>query len=140
VFAAAAIGGDDAVHRWLNAWRIAFGPVLAVATLGIALGVSRVRVVAGAAPLRGLSVVSYAAYLFNLEIVVALARTGLSAPAVFWLGAAGTLVVAALVTFGFERPIQRAGGFGSLAALRPFLVLPRLHPRSRRPLTSVETS
>jgi peptidoglycan/LPS O-acetylase OafA/YrhL len=126
VVAVAAAGGDDAVHRWLNAWRIAFGPLLAVVTLGIALGMSRIRVAAGVAPLRGLSVVSYAAYLFNLEIVVALARTGLPAPAVFWLGAIGTLAVAALVTFGFERPLQRAGGFGSLAGLRPFLVLPRV--------------
>jgi peptidoglycan/LPS O-acetylase OafA/YrhL len=116
----AANGGDDAVHRWLNAWRVAFGPVLLVATLGLALGSSRVYGIASARPLRGLSAISYGAYLCNLEIVVAISRSGLPSAAVFWLGALGTIVVSALVTYGFERPIQRAGVTPLVAALRRF--------------------
>ncbi len=112
----AASGGDEAVHRWLNAWRVAFGPVLLVATLGLALGSSHAYRIASARPLRGLSAISYGAYLCNLEIVVAFSRTGMSPAAVFWLGALGTIVVSALVTYGFERPIQRAG-FAPLASV-----------------------
>jgi peptidoglycan/LPS O-acetylase OafA/YrhL len=114
----AANGGDEAVHRWLNASRVAFGPVLLVATLGLALGSPHASRIASARPLRGLSAISYGAYLCNLEIVVAFSRAGMSSAAVFWLGALGTIVVSALVTYGFERPIQRAG-FARLAiALR----------------------
>ena len=105
----AASDGDDAVHRWLNAWRVSFGPVLLLATLGLSFGSARIRSFAGSRPLRGLSIVSYAAYLFNLEIVVALGRLGLPPAAVFWLGAFGTLLVAAAVTYGFERPLARFG-------------------------------
>jgi peptidoglycan/LPS O-acetylase OafA/YrhL len=121
----AANGGDDAVHRWLNAWRVAFGPVLLVATLGLALGSSRVYGIASARPLRGLSAISYGAYLCNLEIVVAISRSGLPSVAVFWLGAFGTILVSALVTYGFERPIQRAGLTPLVAAVRRFGAAPR---------------
>jgi len=105
----AANGGDDAVHRWLNAWRVTFGPVLLLATLGLSFGSARLRSFAGSRPFKGLSIVSYGAYLFNLEIVVALGRFGLPPAAVFWLGAFGTLLVAAAVTYGFERPLARFG-------------------------------
>jgi peptidoglycan/LPS O-acetylase OafA/YrhL len=114
----AANGGDEAVHRWLNAWRVAFGPVLFVATLGLALGSSRVYGIASARPLRGLSAISYGAYLCNLEIVVAFSRSGLPSAAVFWLGALVTILVSALVTYGFERPIQRAGVTPLVTAIR----------------------
>jgi peptidoglycan/LPS O-acetylase OafA/YrhL len=107
VAAVADRGGDAAVHHWVNAWRFAFGPVLLVGTLGIVFGPARVRAFVAFGPLCALSVISYSAYLFNLEIVVALARTGLPGAAVFWLGAGATLAIAALVTYGFERPIQR---------------------------------
>jgi peptidoglycan/LPS O-acetylase OafA/YrhL len=109
VAAAGRAGGDDGVHRWLNAWRISFGPVLAFATLGIALGAPRLRELAGARPLAWLSIVSYNAYLWNLEIAVGLHAAGLPPWAVFWLGAVATLGVAYFVTFCFERPIVRAG-------------------------------
>jgi peptidoglycan/LPS O-acetylase OafA/YrhL len=105
----AASDGDDAVHRWLNAWRVTFGPVLLLATLGLSFGSARLRSFAGSPPLKNLSIVSYGAYLFNLEIVVALGRLGMPPAAVFWLGAFGTLLVAAAVTYGFERPLARFG-------------------------------
>lgn len=116
-------GGDAAVHRWINAWRGAFGPVLLVATLGLARGPACVRACVVVRPLCELSLVSYGAYLFNLEIAVGLARLGLPAAAVFWLGAGGTLAVAALVTYGFERPIQRHGVRPALAAARRWIAI-----------------
>jgi peptidoglycan/LPS O-acetylase OafA/YrhL len=119
----AAHGGDAAVHRWINAWRGAFGPVLLAATLGLARGPASVRACIVIRPLCELSLVSYGAYLFNLEIVVGLARLGLPAAAVFWLGAVGTLAVAALVTYGFERPIQRTGLRPALAAVRRWIAI-----------------
>jgi peptidoglycan/LPS O-acetylase OafA/YrhL len=98
----------------------AFAYTMLVATLGIALGSSRVYGIASAPPLRGLSAISYAAYLCNLEIVVAFSRTGLPSAAVFWLGALGTILVSALVTYGFERPIQRAGVTPLAVTIRRF--------------------
>jgi peptidoglycan/LPS O-acetylase OafA/YrhL len=116
--------GDDGVHRWLNAWRISFGPVLSLATLGLALGVPQLRRLAGGRPLAWLSLVSYNAYLWNLEIAVGLRNTGLPPWCIFWLGAVATLAVAALLTYGFERPIQRAGSVSAGARLRaPALAL-----------------
>jgi len=110
--------GDDGVHRWLNAWRVSFGPVLVIATLGVALGTPHLRALAGARALAFLSLVSYNAYLWNLEIAVGLRNVGLPPWAVFWVGAAATLLVAALVTYGFERPIVRAGIGASVTRLR----------------------
>jgi peptidoglycan/LPS O-acetylase OafA/YrhL len=115
--------GDDGVHRWLNAWRVSFGPVLVVATLGIALGTPHLRALAGARALAFLSLVSYNAYLWNLEIAVGLHNAGLPPWAVFWVGAAATLLIAALVTYGFERPILRAGIGATAARLRRTLAL-----------------
>jgi len=122
----AANGGDEAMHRWLNAWRGAFGPVFFVATLGVALGPPLVQRVASVRPLQALSLVSYSAYLFNLEIVVAIARLGLPPFAIFWFGALGTLAISALVTFGFERPIQRFGARPWTRTLAGTVAFPRL--------------
>ncbi len=110
--------GDDGVHRWLNAWRVSFGPVLVLATLGVALGSPYLRALAGTRALTFLSIVSYNAYLWNLEIAVGLRNAGLPPWAVFWVGAGATLVVAALVTYGVERPILRAGIGATVTRLR----------------------
>ncbi|MBD5657680.1 MAG: acyltransferase, partial [Candidatus Eremiobacteraeota bacterium] len=59
-------GGDDAGHRWLNAWRVAFGPILCAGTLGLAFGAPSLRTLASAPVLKWLSLVSYNAYLWNL--------------------------------------------------------------------------
>lgn len=101
--------GDDGVRQWLNSWRIAFGPVLFIATLGIALGIPALRSVCASRILAWLSLVSYNAYLWNLEIAVGLHSAGLPPWATFWLGAAGTAGVAALTTYFVERPLQRMG-------------------------------
>jgi len=114
--AAAHSGGADSVLRWLNAWRITFGPVLMLFALGVAFGSPAMRYVVGLPALAWLSIVSYNAYLWNLEIVVALQGAGAPGWIVFWLGAILTLTVAAALTFGFERPLQR-GGFGRARAL-----------------------
>jgi peptidoglycan/LPS O-acetylase OafA/YrhL len=123
--------GDDGVHRWLNAWRVSFGPVLVVATLGIALGTPHLRALAGARALAFLSLVSYNAYLWNLEIAVGLHNAGLPPWAVFWVGAGATLLVAVLVTYGFERPILRAGIGATTARLRRALTLAPRPPATR---------
>jgi peptidoglycan/LPS O-acetylase OafA/YrhL len=122
--------GDDGVHRWLNGWRVTFGPVLALATLGVALGAPRLRALAGTRALAWLSLVSYNAYLWNLEIAVGLRNAGLPPWGVFWLGAGATLAVAALLTYGFERPIQRAGIGATGARLRD--VAAALRPSATR--------
>jgi peptidoglycan/LPS O-acetylase OafA/YrhL len=114
---AAHAGGSDAVLRWLNAWRALFGPILILLALGVAFGSPALRRVACVPALAWLSLVSYNAYLWNLEIAVGLENAGGPAWLVFWVGAILTLCVAALVTFGFERPLLRRG-FAALVWLR----------------------
>jgi peptidoglycan/LPS O-acetylase OafA/YrhL len=69
---ATAAGGDDGAHRWLNACRVSFGPVLCAGTLGIAFGAASLRRMMSGKALKWLSLVSYNAYLWNLEIAVGL--------------------------------------------------------------------
>jgi peptidoglycan/LPS O-acetylase OafA/YrhL len=120
---AAHAGGADGVLHWLNGWRLAFGPVLLVFTLGIAFGSPVLRYLARLPVLTWLSLVSYNAYLWNLEVVVSLQSASAPPWAVFWLGAIATLAVAAALTFGFERPLQRGGLDRLLVRLR--LLRPR---------------
>ena len=115
---AAHSGGSDSVLRWLNAWRVTFGPVLMLFALGVAFGSPMLRRIVGLPALGWLSLVSYNAYLWNLEIAVAIQNAGGPAWIVFWLGGLVTLTVAAALTFGFERPLQR-GGLGALFNRRP---------------------
>jgi len=118
-------GGDDGVHRWVYDWRIAFGPVLFIATLGIALGLPGLRSVCTSRLLAWLSLVSYNAYLWNLEIAVGLQNAGLPSWAIFWLGAAGTIGIAALTTYFIERPLQRAGFSATFGRIvRTFAAVP----------------
>lgn len=102
----AAQGGDDGAHRWLNAWRVAFGPVLGAGTLGAAFGSASLRRWLASPALRWLSTLSYNAYLWNLEIAVGLQNAGLPGWAIFAGGAAGTFAVALAVTHWFERPLM----------------------------------
>jgi peptidoglycan/LPS O-acetylase OafA/YrhL len=73
------VDGIDAVHRALDAARVAFGPTLAVLTLGIAFGARPLHDAFALPVLRGLSRVSYNAYLWNLEVAVSLQALGLPA-------------------------------------------------------------
>jgi peptidoglycan/LPS O-acetylase OafA/YrhL len=114
---AAHAGGSDSVLRWLNAWRVTFGPVLILFALGVAFGSPLLRKVVALPALAWLSLVSYNAYLWNLEIAVAIQNAGGPAWVVFWLGGIFTLAVAAALTYGFERPLQR-GAFNALLARR----------------------
>lgn len=125
---AAHAGGADSVLRWLNAWRVTFGPVLLLFALGVAFGLPPLRYVATLPALVWLSLVSYNAYLWNLEIAVALQDAGGPAWVVFWLGGIVTLTVAAALTFGFERPVQR----GALLRLAAHLRAPLLGTVARR--------
>ncbi len=122
--AALRAAGDDGVRSWLNAWRIAFGPVLGVLTLSVTLGSDKLRRAVGTRALMWLSVVSYNTYLWNLEVAAALHAVGLAPWLTFWLAAVMTFAVAAIVTYCFERPIYRFGvpsGAGSTLPL-PALV------------------
>ncbi len=113
--------GSDPVHRWLNAWRIVFGPTLFVATLGIALGTKHLRLLAGAGGvLAFLSLVSYNLYLWNLETAVWIASLGRPAWQTFWIGAAVSVALASILTACFERPIVKHGPreYGIRAATR----------------------
>jgi peptidoglycan/LPS O-acetylase OafA/YrhL len=111
--AIAAQGGDDGAHRWLNAWRVAFGPVLGAGTLGAAFGAPSLRRWLASPVLGWLSTLSYNAYLWNLEIAVGLQNAGLPGWAVFAGGAAGTFAVALAITHGFERPLMTGAVFGA---------------------------
>jgi len=101
--------GDDGVRCWLNAWRIAFGPVLGVLTLGVTFGSAWLRNAVGTRALLWLSVVSYNTYLWNLEVAVTLHAAGLAPWATFWLAGVATFGLAAIVTYRFERPLYRLG-------------------------------
>ena len=123
-------GGSDGVLRWLNAWRVAFGPVLMLLALGVAFGSPALRYVAGLPALAWLSLVSYNAYLWNLEIAVGLQGAGAPGWIVFWLGALLTLTIAAGLTYCFERPLQRGGFRMARQLVAPY----RPRNLSRQPL------
>ncbi len=112
--------GDDDMHRWLNLGRTAIGPLLAVFTLGTAFGVPALRAAVTWKPLTLLSIVSYNAYLWNLELSVAVANAGVSAPVAFVVGIVLTLAVSTGLTYAFERPILR----GALDAAWTSIVRP----------------
>ena len=128
--------GDDGARRWLNEWRVTFGPLLLAVTLGVALGAPRLSSLAGGGALAWLALVSYNAYLWNLEIAVGLQDAGLPPWAIFWLGAAATLAVSAFVTYRFERPLQRIGFGRVLAAFRRAGTLPDFRRARRAPTGS----
>jgi peptidoglycan/LPS O-acetylase OafA/YrhL len=131
---AAHAGGADSVLRWLNAWRVTFGPVLILFALGVAFGSPMLRNVVALPALAWLSLVSYNAYLWNLEIAVAIQNAGGPAWVVFWLGGIFTLTVAAALTYGFERPLQRGVARAAVAGRRspPETRLGRPVPRVAR--------
>jgi peptidoglycan/LPS O-acetylase OafA/YrhL len=97
--------GADGMRSWVNAYRIAIGPVC------IALGVSstfagdRWRRVVAARPLVFLSAISYNVYLWHLEITVWFHNAGLAPIPAMLLAIASAIAVAALVTYLIERPI-----------------------------------
>ena len=101
--------GDDAMHRWLNLWRTAIGPSLLAFTLGVIFGFPALRTFVTLRPLAFLSTISYNAYLWNLEVAVAVANLGLPPPVIFVLAGTMTILVSAGLTYAFERPIVRGG-------------------------------
>ena len=100
--------GIDACYAWLNAHRIAIGPLWFTLAVSSALAVRPWRRVVGMRPLVFLSIISYNLYLWNLEIVFWLHNAGLSPALSFWLAILASLAVATAITYVLERPILRA--------------------------------
>jgi peptidoglycan/LPS O-acetylase OafA/YrhL len=117
--------GIDACYAWVNAHRIAFGPLCLVIAVSSALAVKPWRAFVGMRPLVFLSVISYNLYLWNLEIIFWLRNAGLSPQLSFWLAIPSSLAVATAVTYVLERPILQASAprpVAPAAAARPAAV------------------
>lgn len=116
-------GGSDGGHDWLNAHRIAIGPLCATLAVSSTFAVDRWRAIVAMRPLVFLSTISYNLYLWHLEIAVWLQRAGLGPAATFALSVLTATAVAALVTYALERPILaaeiRLGRSGASRSLRP---------------------
>jgi peptidoglycan/LPS O-acetylase OafA/YrhL len=107
----AAIGrGADinAAYDWVNAARVAVGPLCIVLALSSSFAVARWRSVLTTRVVTFLSMISYNLYLWNLEIAVWYHQAGLSPGATFVLGIVTALFLATAITYAIERPILEA--------------------------------
>ncbi|MGH7683534.1 MAG: acyltransferase family protein [Vulcanimicrobiaceae bacterium] len=117
--------GIEACYAWVNAHRVAFGPLCLVIGVASTLAIRPWRAIVGMRPLVFLSVISYNLYLWNLEIVFWLRSAGLSPAESFWLSIPASLAVATAVTYVLERPILQASApraMAPAAATRPAAV------------------
>jgi len=97
-------GADaDRIHVALNAYRVVVGPFLLVTIVACIFAAPARGAVP--APLRGLSTISYALYLWNLETMVRLADAHLPQPLAYALGILLSIALAAATTYAIERPI-----------------------------------
>ncbi len=108
----------DAVYGWVNASRIAIGPLCIVLALSTSFAVERWRATIAMRPLVFLSMISYNLYLWNLEITVWYRQAGLPSAATFCLGIITAVFLATAITYGFERPILEADLNAAWQALR----------------------
>jgi len=123
--------GEGAHQAWHNGHRLIFGATLALLTLASIFAQAWWRAIVGNPLLVWLSVISYNLYLWNCTIVVQCAATGFpcsgnAAPwslggdwgsRFFWSYIAISIAIAALVTYGIERPLLRLGTRGLLEAI-----------------------
>jgi peptidoglycan/LPS O-acetylase OafA/YrhL len=111
--------GSDTGHDWLNAHRIAIGPLCALIAVSTTFAAARWRGFVAMPPLAFLSTISYNLYLWHLEITVWVQRAGLSPFLTFATAAAGSLAVATAITYLLERPILAADLNALLLRRRP---------------------
>jgi peptidoglycan/LPS O-acetylase OafA/YrhL len=107
-----------AAYDWVNAGRIAIGPLCVILALSTSFAVRRWRSVVSSRVLAFLSMISYNLYLWNLEIVVWYHQAGLQPLATFVLGIATALLLATAITYAIERPILEANLDALWSALR----------------------
>jgi peptidoglycan/LPS O-acetylase OafA/YrhL len=119
-------GGADGggIHAWVNAHRIAFGPLCLVLGVSSALALERWRTLVALPPLVFLSTISYNLYLWHLEIAVWLHDAGLAPGWTVLLSVGAAVAVAALVTYRLERPILSADLTPLRAAFARFAAMP----------------
>ncbi len=112
-------GADvDAAYDWVNAARIAVGPLCICLVLSSFFSVKRWRSILSTRALAFLSMISYNLYLWNLEIAVWFHQAGFAPGATFVLGIVTAMVLATAITFAVERPILEADSEVIWAALR----------------------
>jgi peptidoglycan/LPS O-acetylase OafA/YrhL len=97
--------GGDAIHGWVNAHRIAFGPICLLTGVSSALAVERWRAAIAFPPLVFLSAISYNLYLWHLEIAVWLHNPNRAPGWSMAMSAIASVIVAGLITYCLERPI-----------------------------------
>jgi peptidoglycan/LPS O-acetylase OafA/YrhL len=98
----------DDQHVWLNAVRVAIGPLCLVLTLATFFAAPRWKSIVAAPLLVSLSAISYNLYLWHLEIAVWLHATGLPSLVSALIALPVAIGVAALITYRFEQPILQA--------------------------------
>jgi peptidoglycan/LPS O-acetylase OafA/YrhL len=127
--------GEGAHQAWHNGHRLIFGATFAVLALASIFAQAWWRAILGNPLFVWLSVISYNLYLWNCTIVVQCATTGFpcsgsAAPwthggdwgtRFFWSYIAISIAIAALVTYGIERPLMRLGTRGLLEGVRQHL-------------------
>ena len=111
----------ETVYTWVNAHRIAFGPVCVVMALATLFAAPRWQSVVAARPLVLLSVISYNLYLWHLEIIVWFHNAGLAPAAAFVLSIVTAVALATAVTYGLERPLLEADLSAWWRSIRPSL-------------------
>jgi peptidoglycan/LPS O-acetylase OafA/YrhL len=114
----------NAAYDWVNALRIAIGPLCIALALSTSFAVRRWRAILTTRAFIFLSMISYNLYLWNLEIAVWYRQAGFSASATFVLGIATALCLATAITYAIERPILEANLAGLWATLRARLGAP----------------
>lgn len=105
VTAAGAALPDASARWWLNGHRLLIGPLCIALAVPAYFALERWRKLVAPGVLVMLSAVSYNLYLWHLEIIVWVHRTGVPATASLAIALPLALALAAALTYGFERPI-----------------------------------
>ncbi len=108
----------NAAYDWVNAGRIAVGPLCIALAISTSFALGRWRSLLTGRALAFLSMISYNLYLWNLEIAVWYHQAGLPPLAAFALGIATAVLLATAITYGVERPILEMNVDTMSAALR----------------------